>query len=117
MSSPPAIDTMDAASTALVPLPPSSPGESSTLILDSDPLAHFRKSASDYAKEARSVATQRAYSADWRDFERWCKTLSLVQLWPPAATAPSCSLVLPEACAVPSWPRCAARISIGTAAA
>ena len=42
-----------------------------------DPIVYFWKSAGDYAKEDASLATQRAYTADWRDFEKWCRRLSL----------------------------------------
>jgi len=74
---------MDSDSLSLVPVPlAASAGADSALTVDAreDLLAHYWKAAGDYAKEARSVATQRAYTADWRDFEQWCRTLSLIPL-------------------------------------
>jgi integrase len=37
------------------------------------PDADLQSLAADFARAARSAATERGYASDWRDFERWCQ--------------------------------------------
>jgi len=43
-------------------------------------LAGFRDQAKDYARQAKSKNTRRAYASDWDDFACWCRPYSFVPL-------------------------------------
>lgn len=43
-------------------------------------LEQAREAAAAYARGSRSPATWRAYQADWRDFEGWCRKMELSAL-------------------------------------
>jgi integrase len=64
-------------------VPPPEPGPSglpATVDPDSPGLAHLDKlaeAARDYARGAKSASTLRAYEADWRNFEAWCRSKDL----------------------------------------
>ncbi len=43
-------------------------------------LAGYRDQATDYARQAKSKNTRRAYASDWDDFARWCQPYGFVPL-------------------------------------
>ena len=43
-------------------------------------LEDAREAAATYARGSRAPSTWRAYEADWRDFEHWCRTMKLSAL-------------------------------------
>ncbi len=43
-------------------------------------LAGFRDQATDYARQAKSKNTRRAYASDWDDFACWCRPYGFVPL-------------------------------------
>jgi site-specific recombinase XerD len=46
----------------------------------------FQERAEDYAAEAKSDSTRRAYASDWSDFRAWCKAKGATSLHAASAT-------------------------------